>query len=260
MHEHRPHWPILLTLLLVGNTSSAFEVFPFVQNGETLYLKWGDNRAGTPAGSVFWSLIPPGTPGDAAFCADACPGNSVDTLQFEIAPGAGFAPRSLASLEPQIVQALAAWSAHTGITFIRLPGDSGLPINAAGALPPATGQIRIGVFAFASGGGAVGFAPPPNGGSGAGDILFDANSFYQFAPGNEGDPYSTQFAPNDFASLLLHELGHAIGLAHPVFDGSCPVMQIDPACFGRINRVPDDDDRAGAQFLYGHLFANGFED
>lgn len=140
-----------------------------------------------------------------------------------------------------------------------LPSDAGLPINDPGALPPATGQIRIGVFAFAAGGGVVGFAPLPNGGNGAGDVLFDANSFYQFAPGNEGDPYSTQFAPNDFPSLLLHELGHAIGLAHPSFDGSCPVMQIDPACLGRINRALDPDDRAGAQFLYGHLFTDGFE-
>lgn len=260
MRKHRPHGPILLALLLLANAASAFEVFPFVQNGETLYLKWADNHASTPGGTVFWSLIPAGTPGSPGFCADACPGSSVATLQVEIAPGAGFAPRTLASLEPQISQALASWSAVTGITFIRLPSDSGLPINDPGALPPASGQIRIGAFAFASGGGAVGYAPPPNGGSGAGDILFDANSFYQFAPGNEGDPYNTQFAPNDFASLLLHELGHAVGLAHPIFNGSCPVMQVDPACFGRINRVLDDDDRAGARFLYGHLFNSGFED
>lgn len=79
-------WAILLSLLGVGGDLSAFEVFPFVQNGETLYLKWGDNHAGTPGPTVFWSLIPPGTPGSAGFCADACPGSSVADLQFEIAP------------------------------------------------------------------------------------------------------------------------------------------------------------------------------
>ena len=250
---------VLSWLLLSTGAASAFAVFPFLQNGETLYLKWGDKHAPSPGGVVFWSLIPAGTPGDALFCADACPGSSVSQLSFEIAPGAGFVPRSLASLEPEIGRAFAAWSAATGIVFVRLQNDLGLPINDPGAEPPNSGHIRIGAFAFAAGGGAVGFAPPPNGGSGAGDILFDANSFYQFAPGSEGDPYSTQFAPNDFESLLLHELGHAIGLAHPPFDGSCPVMQIDPACSARINRVPDADDQAGASFLYGNLFTDGFE-
>lgn len=59
------------------------------------------------------------------------------------------------------------------------------------------------------------------------------------------------FAPNDFQSLLLHELGHAIGLAHPAFDGSCPVMRVHFNCLGKINRLLDADDIAGAQFLYG---------
>jgi hypothetical protein len=60
-------------------------------------------------------------------------------------------------------------------------------------------------------------------------------------------------------SLFLHELGHAIGLAHPLFDGSCPVMQVHANCAGRINRVPDADDIAGARFLYLPLFGDGFE-
>ena len=50
-----------------------------------------------------------------------------------------------------------------------------------------------------------------------------------------------------------------MGMAHPPFDGFCPVMQVAAPCLGRINRVPDADDLAGIRFLYGPVFANGFE-
>lgn len=248
-----------LGLLLTLGSPRAFEVFPFASGAETLYLKWGDNHAGTPATVIYWSLIPPGTVGNVGYCGDACPGLSLASLQLENAPGTGFSARTLLELEPQIRFALAQWSALTGIRFVKLDNDSGVAINDPAALPNATGQIRIGIFAFSSGGGAVGFAPPPNGGSGAGDLLFDANSFYQLAPGAEGAPFSTTFAPNDLLTLLVHELGHVIGLAHPAFDGSCPVMQVHASCLGLINRIPDADDIAGARFLYGHLFADGLE-
>jgi hypothetical protein len=243
--------------LAIGNAAQAFAVFPYDDNGDTRYLKWGDNRAGEPGGIVTWSVIPGGTSG-SAYCANACPGSSVDAIQVEIAPGQGFQPRSLVALVPQIESALGRWSRVTGLRFIRV-SDSGAPINTVDATPPLTGHIRFGAFAFAGGGGVVGYAPPPNGGTGAGDVLFDANSFYQFAPGAEGDSYPTTFAPNDLESLLLHELGHAIGLDHPAIDGNCPVMQVGPACAGRINRELDPDDRAGASFLYGRIFVDGFE-
>ncbi|MCP3871041.1 MAG: hypothetical protein GY703_23675 [Gammaproteobacteria bacterium] len=68
---------------------------------------------------------------------------------------------------------------------------------------------------------------------------FDANSFYQFAPGEEGEPYNPFCAPNDIETLLLHELGHAMGFLHPTFDGNCPVMQVHPDCFTIINRELD---------------------
>lgn len=231
-------------------TASAFSVFPF--NGGTEFLKWGNsNLPGTPGGVVTWSFIPAGTSGDNSFCGPACPGTSVDSINIENSPGGGFTLTPITSLETVITDAMNQWAAVADLTFVKLGSDSGLAINDPAAVPSATGHIRIGAFNFSSGGGAVGFAPPPNGGTGAGDILFDANSFYQFAPGNEGDSFATTFAPNDIESLFLHELGHAIGLAHPNFDGSCPVMQIDSSCLGIINRELDADDIAGAQFLYG---------
>lgn len=241
----------LLSLLLgvFCSQAQAFSVFPI---DGTHSLKWGDNTNGTPGGGITWSFIPAGTAG-SIYCGDACPGVSVGDLNIENSPGTGYTSTSLTGLESYIEAAFDKWSAVANISFVKLgSADSGVPINEPAAVPNATGHIRIGVFNFASGGGAVGFAPPPNGGTGAGDILFDANSFYAFQPGNDGDAFPlASTAPNDFESLLLHEMGHALGLAHPVYDGTCPVMQVDFACLFKINRELDADDIAGAQFLYG---------
>ena len=238
-------WLAVSGLLLISNAAFAFSVFPIDASSS---LKWGSNQNGTPGGLVTWGFIPAGTAGDI-YCGSACPGQALTSLNIENSPNGGYTLTALTSLTSRITDTFNKWGAAANIQFAGPQLDGGLHINDPAAIAP---QIRIGVFAFSSGGGAVGFAPPPNGGTGAGDIIFDANSFYAFQPGNEGDlfdPLST--APNDFESLLLHEMGHALGLAHPVFDGSCPVMQIASSCLGKINRVLDPDDIAGAQFLYG---------
>jgi len=247
-------WIIKAVLIGLAWTSGSALAFNVFEIDATHSLKWGDNLNGTPGGVVTWSFIPVGTSG-SAYCGAACPGTAVSSINMERSPGGGFDSISLTSLESYITAAMNTWAAVANISFVKAGSDNGVPINDPSAEPPATGQIRIGVFAFGSGGGAVGYAPPPNGGTGAGDIIFDANSFYQnyqFSPSAEGTPYSTTYAPNDFQSLLLHELGHAIGLDHPVpFDSSCPVMQVGGSCFGIINRALNADDIAGAQFLYG---------
>ena len=246
IRDYKRPYTFGFAMLLISNVALAFTVFPL---DSTHSEKWGSNANGTPGGAVTWGLIPVGTAGDP-FCGPACPGVSQGSLNIENSPNGGYTLTPFASLVSHISAAFAKWSAVANIQFVGPTVDSGLAINNPAAISP---DIRIGVFAFSSGGGAVGFAPPPNGGTGAGDILFDANSFYAFQPGNEGDLFpAASTAPNDFESLLLHEMGHALGLAHPFpNDGSCPVMQVGAACNGHISRVLKADDIQGAQFLYG---------
>jgi len=159
---------VLLLSLLGSARVDAFAVFPYTSGSETLYSKWGDNHAGTVGGIVTWSLIPAGTAG-SIYCGAACPGSAVSSINMEISPGGGFTSVPLISLESQITAMMAEWSAVSGIQYVKV-SDNGAAIDDPTAIAPNTGQIRIGVFAFSSGGGGVGYAPPPNGGSGAGDI------------------------------------------------------------------------------------------
>ena len=232
--------------LLAAPAVSAFAVFPIDANHS---LKWGDSSNGTPGGTVHWSFMPVGTAG-SAFCGTACTGTAVSSINIENSPGTGYTLTSLTSLTSVIQATFDKWASVANISFVGPDADSGLPVNDVAAGSP---EIRIGVFAFSGGGGAVGFAPPPNGGTGAGDIIFDANSFYAFQPGTDGDAFpGASTAPNDFESLLLHEMGHALGLAHPAAaDAVCQVMDVSGDCLFRINRELDADDIAGAQFLYG---------
>ena len=107
-----------VALLGLAGFAHAYVVSAYVDGGETLYLKWGDNHAGTLGGVVYWSFMPAGTPG-SPYCADACPGNSVDSINLEISPGGGFASTPLTTLEPRIVAAMRKWTARTGISFVK---------------------------------------------------------------------------------------------------------------------------------------------
>ena len=151
-----------------------------------------------------------------------------------------------------------------------------LPFGAAYGGVPVVGNIRIGAFAIAGNAGAVGYAPPPNGGTTLeGDVIFNASNRFGIPAGNEGDPYELFpasngfFYLNDFAGLFTHEVGHALGLAHTnvpsavmcgyvdaAFDGStCAWADPDGNGLAPITRLPKADDIAGIQALYGAVVA-----
>jgi len=253
----------VLAASIAAGSASAFNVFPF---GENQALKWGSNDLGTPGGVVTWSLMPDGTALDPLVAGFGWSGTSDLASVYAQVGGEAAA---LAAIEA----GFAAWSEVADVEFVRIEEEGPLPFAAATPGTAVVGHIRIGAFAFAEGDftGAVGYAPPPNGGTTLeGDIVFNVNNRFGLPPGAEGDPFDlfpppTFFYLNDFAGLFAHELGHALGLAHtdvpsalmcgwvdPGFDGS-QCHWADPDANGQapITRRPKADDVAGIQHLYG---------
>ena len=251
-----------LVALLGAAPASAYNVFPL---GPGEALKWGGNQVGTAGGVVTWSLMPDGTTLDPSTAGLGMSGTS--DLGSVFAQVGGNAP-ALAAIQ----QAFNAWSALANIQFVQVTESGALPFGAAYGGAPVVGSIRIGAFAIAGFTGAVGYAPPPNGGTTLeGDIIFNAGNRFGIPAGNEGDLYelypasNNYFYLNDFAGLFSHELGHALGLAHSdvpsglmcgyvdaAFDGSqCAWADPDGDFMAPITRLPKADDRAGIQYLYG---------
>lgn len=265
--KHLP-WLIggLLTATLSGPALS-YNVFPY---GNNQALKWGDNTVGTPGGVVTWSLMTPGVTVD-----HTDPNLSGITGTSDLSGVFGQVGGDAAALT-MIQNAFNAWSAVANISFVQVTETGSVPFAAAYSDVGANviGDIRIGGFNIDGFSAAVGFAAPPNGGRTLeGDIVFNTKTdiSYYVAPGNEGDLYDL-YPPggglyrNDFQGLFTHELGHALGLAHsdvpsglmcgyvanaPGFDGSaCAYFDPDGDGKAPINRLPDADDIAGAQYLY----------
>jgi hypothetical protein len=260
--------PLLATLafgsaLLLGGPARAYNLFRF---GVDQALKWGDNRLGTPGGVVTWSLIADGTPFDPLVASHGWSGTSDLASVFAQVGGESAALDAIRA-------GFAAWASVADVAFVEIAESGTLPVGAADPGSAVVGHIRIGAFAFAPGDftGAVGYAPPPNGGTTLeGDVIFNASNRFGLPFGVEGDPFDlypppTFFYLNDFAGLFAHELGHALGLAHsdvpsslmcgyvdPAFDGSgCHWADPDANGQAPITRLPKPDDVAGIQALYG---------
>jgi hypothetical protein len=264
----------LASLLIPAATALAFALYPANGFLGYTYNKWGDPAIPTGA-TVYWSLMPVGTEG-SDYCAPACT-NGEGTSSLTLPNFYDTVTDTFSSVDltdpvifGYIRKALRTWGAAAGVTFIHVANDTGVPINDAAAEPPNTGQIRIGVFDTGdTGPAAVGYAPPPNGfipnssqlATGAGDILLNSRYAYQNPAGAEGTPldaFPLGGGPflNDFEGLILHEIGHALGVDHSdVSDAvmcgwpnSCIYDDVDTYA---INRELATDDISAIQTLYG---------
>jgi hypothetical protein len=148
------------------------------------------------------------------------------------------------SWENLIAKALQTWAAATNLNFVEVP-DGAYNFNAPGVNEgdPDFGDIRIGGYNFGTTATiAQTYGPPPNGTTGAGDVML--NTGFNFAPGSH----------YDLESVLIHELGHSLGL------GESP--QPTAAMYGDyegIRETLSNYDIEGIQSLYGARSFDGFQ-
>jgi hypothetical protein len=264
-HMIAPLFRILLsirTVVFLGSLILSTDIWSFNTFGQNNFgSKWDDPQFGTGA-IVTWSFMTPGValsnnPALSAWSGTNSlgTGNSDDIrTKIDSVLGAG-------AFNAAVRRALATWAAAANIQFVEV-ADSGSPM--AGSTTP---DIRIGAFHFAPGdfAGAAGFGPPGNDNSFpdalAGDLALNDLNRFVIATGSEGTalPTDNGIYLNDVEGLLLHEIGHTLGLGHSnvnsgvmcgyiypgnVFDGS--------TCdYTHVNHQLDADDIAGIRTIYG---------
>src|SRR4051794_19830923 len=141
-----------------------------------------------------------------------------------------------ATWEQQFQRAAAVWQAVANINLAQVP-DDGTAIGANGNQQddPRFGDIRFSAVPQSSGTLAVCFLPPPiNGGSDAGDIVFNSGQNWQINSGL------------DLQTVAIHEIGHALGMGHSQITAACMY-----ANYNGIKQSLTSDDISGMQSIYG---------
>lgn len=147
-----------------------------------------------------------------------------------------------ATWQTQIEQGATPWQANANLNLALVP-DSGDPMGTNGNQQddPRFGDIRIGAMPLPSGVLAETFLPPPtNGGTAAGDIIFNSTVQWQIGTGF------------DLQTIAAHEFGHALGLG----DQSTDIYGEMYYAYDGIKTTLDSDDVAGIQSLYGAIPMN----
>ena len=141
-----------------------------------------------------------------------------------------------ATWEGQIEQAASLWESVTNVN-LALVSDGGEAVGTSGDQQddPRFGDIRIGAVPLPSGVLAETFLPPPaNGGTDAGDILFNSTVNWQIN------------SNYDLMTVAAHEFGHALGLGESSV--STAVMY---GTYNGIKQALTSDDIAGIDSIYG---------
>lgn len=175
-----------------------------------------------PGGTVTYSFMANGV-NLAGDCGMGCTNTAISSL-----------PTFQSCFMTEIADAFSAWSAVADIQFLPI-NDGGGAFNAG-----TIGDIRIGAHTFdgASGTLAHAFFPPPNGTGAAGDLHLDSAENWSCEPSQ---------GTIDIGTVVLHELGHSLGLGHETGDPAVMQPIYNPAySFG-----PLADDIVGVGEIYG---------
>jgi hypothetical protein len=140
----------------------------------------------------------------------------------------------------RVEQAATPWEANANLALVL---DSGDPMGTNGDQQddPRLGDVRIGAMPLASGVLAETFLPPPsNGGTAAGDIIFNSTVQWQIGTGF------------DLQTIAAHEFGHALGLGDTTTDPNAVMYY----AYDGIETTFDGDDISGIRSLYGAIQLN----
>ncbi|WP_165228453.1 matrixin family metalloprotease [Aquisphaera insulae] len=141
-----------------------------------------------------------------------------------------------ATWQLQFQKAAAVWQAVAGINLCQV-GDDGSTLGAYGNQQGDSrfGDIRISAVPQSSGTLAICLTPPPvNGGSEAGDLIFNSTSNWGI---------NTNY---DLETVAIHEFGHALGLDHSAITTACMY-----AYFNGFKQSLTTDDINGIQSIWG---------
>lgn len=141
-----------------------------------------------------------------------------------------------ANWQAAISKAAVYWSSYANINMAQV-SDNGASMGTTGNQQGDSrfGDIRISMIPMS--GNVLGYAmlpPPYNGGTDAGDIVLNSNIAWQVN------------SDYDFQTVVIHELGHALGLDH----SSLSTADMYPYYNG-VKQTLTTDDIAGIQNVYG---------
>jgi len=204
------------------------------------------NPPGTP-GSATWSLMPSAVGLDVALANPQSPlfdpdhsgpSTSMDGLLGNL--------NSSVEEIAAINAALSVWDAASGFTSLGMVLDGGALAGGPTATMGHLGDIRIGAYPFIFGVLAGAFMPGTEvlfgaGGTVGGDVHMNNAVFWV---DDSTDVFSDPDV--DFFTVMLHELGHALGLGHS--SDSSAVMN---ATYMGARRTLSADDVQGIQAIYG---------
>lgn len=152
-----------------------------------------------------------------------------------------------AGVTTAINNAFSAWStaltsAGANVTFTQVTESGNLAFNSASENPGTNvGLIRIWAYDFQGNAApASGFAFIPNQDEIGGDIFIDAADFVTYNADN-------------FYTIFLHELGHALGLGHSGVGGA--IMESNPGVVA-LGSAVNADDSAGIADLYSGAYSD----
>jgi hypothetical protein len=265
-----PRWLGALALFLASSSVAVAYTLEFMDKWGNSYFQTFGPVSSTPGGpspaTISWSYITDG----AGFVSPA--DNQTLPLQGTSSLGsiraAMDAQYGAGAFETAVNNAFAAWARVANVTFVQKT-DNDAPFADTTAI-----DIRVGAYTItgASDVGGIGYGPPRDAvnfpDALAGDIAFSLANNFQIASGADGAPLpliNGQYY-NDVEGLMLHEIGHALGLGHsPVptavmcgfvvingvtYDGT-QCTNTPTASYNVIHRQLQPDDIDAVAYLYG---------